>query len=120
MAAALVPVDAEVRLAGVDGRLVRELGSLGPFGQAHEAPTLMTSSVKVLEARRVGDGTHLKLTLVDGDDTRRGGIGFGLGASEVMTGDRVDVVYGPMLSRWQGRSRVELELRAVAIQRAPE
>jgi single-stranded-DNA-specific exonuclease len=108
-------VDAEVRLAEVDERLAQELAGLGPFGQENPSPTLVTRNVRVSAARRVGDGSHLKLTLEDDSATTRTAIGFGLGDREVDVGARVDLAFLPTVSIWQGRRSAELELSDLAV-----
>lgn len=108
-------VDAEVRLADVDERLAQELAGLGPFGQDNPSPVLVTRNVRVSAARRVGDGSHLKLTLEDDRATTRTAIGFQLGDREVDVGARVDLAFLPTVSTWQGRRSAELELSDLAI-----
>ncbi|HEX7837792.1 MAG TPA: single-stranded-DNA-specific exonuclease RecJ, partial [Kofleriaceae bacterium] len=108
-------VDAEVRLAEVDERLAQELAGLGPFGQDNPSPVLVTRNVRVSAARRVGDGSHLKLTLEDDRATTRTAIGFQLGDREVEVGARVDLAFLPTVSTWQGRRSAELELSDLAI-----
>jgi single-stranded-DNA-specific exonuclease len=108
-------VDAEVRLADVDERLAEELAGLGPFGQDNPSPVLVTRNVRVSAARRVGDGSHLKLTLEDDRSTTRTAIGFQLGDREVDVGARVDLAFMPTISTWQGRRSAELELSDLAI-----
>jgi single-stranded-DNA-specific exonuclease len=108
-------VDAEVRLADVDERLAEELAGLGPFGQDNPSPVLVTRNVRVSAARRVGDGSHLKLTLEDDRSTTRTAIGFQLGDREVAVGARVDLTFVPTISTWQGRRSAELELSDLAI-----
>jgi single-stranded-DNA-specific exonuclease len=108
-------VDAEVRLADVDERLAEELAGLGPFGQDNPSPVLVTRNVRVSAARRVGDGSHLKLTLEDDRSTTRTAIGFQLGDREVDVGARVDLAFVPTISTWQGRRSAELELSDLAI-----
>jgi single-stranded-DNA-specific exonuclease len=108
-------VDAEVRLADVDERLAEELAGLGPFGQDNPAPVLVTRNVRVSAVRRVGDGSHLKLTLEDDRSTTRTAIGFQLGDREVDVGARVDLTFLPTVSTWQGRRSAELELSDLAI-----
>nr|MDQ3367806.1 DHHA1 domain-containing protein [Myxococcota bacterium] len=106
-------IDAEVRLGEVDERLAQELAGLGPFGQANPAPMLVTRNVRVTAARRVGDGSHLKLTLEDNGNTRSA-IGFGLGDRPVDAGSRVDLAFLPTVSTFQGRRSAELELHDLA------
>jgi single-stranded-DNA-specific exonuclease len=108
-------VDAEVRLADVDERLAEELAGLGPFGQENPSPLLVTRNVRVSAVRRVGDGSHLKLTLEDDRSTTRTAIGFQLGDREVDVGARVDLAFLPTISTWQGRRSAELELSDLAI-----
>jgi len=108
-------VDAEVRLAEVDERLAQELAGLGPFGQDNPSPLLVTRNVRVTAARRVGDGSHLKLTLEDDRATTRSAIGFQMGDREVDVGARVDLAFLPTVSTWQGRRSAELELSDLAV-----
>ena len=108
-------VDAEVRLGEVDERLAQELSGLGPFGQENPAPLLVTRRVRVTGARRVGDGSHLKLMLEDDRQTVRSGIGFGLGDRPIEVGARVDVAFVPTVSTWQGRRSAELEVADLAV-----
>lgn len=108
-------VDAEVRLAEVDERLAQELSGLGPFGQENPAPLLATRRVRVTGARRVGDGSHLKLMLEDDRQTVRSAIGFGLGERPIDVGALVDVAFVPTVSTWQGRRSAELEVADLAV-----
>lgn len=107
-------IDAEVRLAEVDERLAGELAGLGPFGQDNPAPVLVTRDARVTAVRRVGDGSHLKLTLEDDRGSSRNAIGFGLGDREVAVGARLDLAFLPTVSTWQGRRSAELELADLA------
>jgi single-stranded-DNA-specific exonuclease len=108
-------VDAEVRLAEVDERLAQELSGLGPFGQENPPPLLVTRRVKVTGARRVGDGSHLKLMLEDDRQTVRSAIGFGLGDRPIEVGARVDLAFVPTVSTWQGRRSAELEVADLSV-----
>jgi single-stranded-DNA-specific exonuclease len=108
-------VDAEVRLGDVDERLAEELAGLGPFGQDNPAPVLVTRNVRVSAVRRVGDGSHLKLSVEDDRASTRTAIGFNLGDREVELGARLDLTFVPTVSTWQGRRSAELELSDLAI-----
>jgi len=105
--------DAEVALGEVDEALVAELATLGPFGQDNPEPRLVARDLRVTSSRRVGDGSHLKLELTElrGAGVTRTAIGFGLGERDPGVGARVDVAFRPTASSWQGKTRVELELR---------
>jgi single-stranded-DNA-specific exonuclease len=103
-------VDAEVALAQVTPQLVRELERLGPFGQANPPPRLLVRGALVLASRRVGDGTHLQLTLSDGRGAERRAIFFRAGERAFDTGERIDLVFTPSTSVWNGRERIDLEV----------
>ncbi len=117
-------IDAEVRLGEVDERLAQELAGLGPFGQANPPPLLVTRNVRVSAVRRVGDGSHLKLTLEDAGSpgsaeagslgATRSAIAFGLGDREVEVGAHLDLAFLPTVSTWQGRRSAELEVHDLA------
>ncbi|HSD85954.1 MAG TPA: single-stranded-DNA-specific exonuclease RecJ [Kofleriaceae bacterium] len=108
-------VDAEVKLAEVDERLATELAGLGPFGQENPAPLLVTRAARVTAVRRVGDGSHLKLTLEDSTQTVRSAIGFKLGDRPVEVGAHLDLAFVPTVSTWQGRRSAELEVADLAV-----
>ena len=76
---------------------------------------LATRNARVSGVRRVGDGSHLKLTLEDDQGISKTAIGFGLGDREVAVGNRVDLAFVPTVSTWQGRRSAELELHDLAI-----
>jgi single-stranded-DNA-specific exonuclease len=107
--------DAEVRLGDIDQQLATELGQLAPFGQDNRPPALVARGVAVKGVRRVGDGSHLKLELDAGGGGVRDAIGFGLGETPVEVGSRVSLRFAPVMSTWQGRTRVELELAHVEL-----
>ena len=111
-------LDAEVRLAEVDERLAEELAGLGPFGQANPPPRLLARNARVTAARRVGDGSHLKLTVDDGHAIRSA-IAFGLGDRPVEVGNQLDLVFLPTISTWQGRRSAELEVFDLAPSEPP-
>lgn len=104
-------VDAEVALGDVDEQLCRELGTLAPFGKDNEQPLLMCRGMRVRASRRVGDGSHLKLEVEDGNGVTRSGIGFGLGARDPGRGATIDAAFAPTMNVWRGQTRVELEIR---------
>lgn len=116
----LVPetrIDLEVRLGDVDEQLTRELERLAPFGAGNPTPILATPRALVVGARAVGrGGEHLKLTLrCPATGTVYEAIGFGGGAllESTTPGSEVQIAFVPRLSEWQGRRRVEVELKAL-------
>jgi single-stranded-DNA-specific exonuclease len=112
--AAGAEVDAEVALGEIDLGLAEELARLSPFGKGNEAPLLVSRQLAVLDSRRVGDGSHLKLTLTDGRGQRRSAIGFGLGPRDPGPGAAIDVAFTPGVSTYRGDRTVEMTIRDLA------
>ncbi len=107
----LLAIDAEVSLAEVTPSLAADLARLEPFGQGNPEPSLLARDVEVEGLRLVGDLSrpHLKVRLHH-DQRTVPAIGFGMGHLPIRRGDRVDVVFAPRLTQWQGAERLELEL----------
>lgn len=116
--------DAEVRLAEIDERLASELHGLGPFGQENAAPVLVTRNARITALRRVGNGSHVKLTIEDDQSTTRSAIGFSLGdrvdEQHIEVGARVELTFLPTISTFQGRRSAELELSDITLESAPQ
>jgi single-stranded-DNA-specific exonuclease len=112
--AAGLDVDAVTELGEVTGRLAEEIAALAPFGPGNAAPILAAPGARVRESRRVGDGSHLKLTLACGRHaTEHAAIGFRLGELDPGVGATIDVAYRPELSEWRGEKRLELNVCAI-------
>jgi single-stranded-DNA-specific exonuclease len=107
----LLEIDAELPLGAVTSSLIESLASLEPHGPGNPEPTLLARDVDVEGVRLVGDPmrSHLKLRLRHAGRTLPA-IGFRLGHLPVHAGDRLDLVFTPRLTSWQGTERLELEV----------
>ena len=103
--------DAELGADEVSEHLANELQILAPFGKGNAEPLLMSRNVEVTASRRVGDGSHLKLTLRDEQGRELSAIAFGLGEKDPGAGNRIDVAYMPAITQWAGRKRLELSIK---------
>ena len=108
-------VDAEVPIDWLTMDLAGELMCLEPTGHHNPSPLLMTRGIPVLDSRQVGrDNAHLKLTLgepgfrLDAIVFRRGAL-----ASDLTRGVRVDLVYHLEINDWNGRRRVQLNVKDI-------
>lgn len=111
----VIDIDAAVPLHRVNGRLVREICALAPFGVGNPEPTFLSRGLEVLEVRAVGEeGAHLRLLLRDASTSRKGAtwpaIAFHQGDLEIREGERWDVVY--TFSAYRGFDN-SLELRVL-------
>lgn len=97
----ILPIEAEVALSELNGRLAADLTQLAPFGQGNPEPVFVLTGVKILSCGLVGP-KHLKLTLSDGGRTLEA-VGFNLGHLLPELGPTVSVALGPHASLYQGR-----------------
>ncbi len=99
--------------------LVEHLDSAGPYGQSAPSPRFGFPDLVVHSARRVGDG-HLKLTLGDGLGARIDAIAFRAMSGPLGTaleghgGARFHLAGTLEVNRWNGRSRVQLNVSDAA------
>jgi len=102
-------VDVELMPSAISLSTVETLAKLAPCGTGNEAPRFMAKRCRVADARAVGHGAHLKLTLDTGDDLcdaiwfRQGELVY-----ELSVGDQVDVAFGLSSNTWQGRTKVQM------------
>ena len=96
--APVLDIDAAVPLHRLDGRVIKQIFRMAPFGEGNPEPTFLSRDLEVAEVKVIGsDGTHLRLRLRDGKVTWSA-IAFGLNgngnpAPELTPGQRLDVVY---------------------------
>ena len=107
-------VEGEVHLSDLTRELLQELSLLEPHGHGNPRPLLVVRRVEVVGQPRVlGEGgRHLSFHIRQDGVTLRA-IAFNKGElfSQVGPGTRLSVLFSPKISRWQGRSEVELEVR---------
>jgi single-stranded-DNA-specific exonuclease len=104
-------VDAELHLGECDQGVASQFQRLAPFGPGNAAPIVTAVGARVRETRRVGDGSHLKLTLECGRHaTSHSAIAFRMGDRDPGPGATLDVAFCPGISQWRGQTRVELRV----------
>lgn len=109
---ALTPqLEADVVLKPPDISLatVEALGKLAPFGAKNESPRFVARNCRIADARAVGRGAHLKLS-VDTGANLHDAIWFRNGERvyELSVGDRVDLAFALDANTWQGRTKVQM------------
>ena len=89
-----------------------ELQQLAPFGQGNPEPLFYTDVLRAIDFKKVGDGSHLKMTLTNSDQSLViDGIGFGLGHKlEYLYHPRIELAFHLDVNEWQGRRRVQLNV----------
>jgi single-stranded-DNA-specific exonuclease len=104
-----IEIDAAIPLSKVNGKLIRTLSSLAPFGVSNPEPVFLSREVEVADVKVMGsDGTHLRLVLKDGR-ARWAAVAFGKAHHEVEIGQRLDVVYTFSADNRDGAIELRLE-----------
>jgi single-stranded-DNA-specific exonuclease len=106
-------IDVEVPFADLGWEFLRSLQQLEPYGQGNPQPVLMTRGVRVLSAKPVGDGQHLKLQVSDGIGQPFEAIAFRLGhlAEPLMRHPHIDLAYTLEQREWNGDRSLQLNVR---------
>jgi single-stranded-DNA-specific exonuclease len=107
-------IDAEVRLADLTPRAVKELEMLSPFGADNPRPVFATTRVELAEPpRKMGqDERHLSLRVRQHNVTLRA-IAFARSewAEQIaQLGSPFSISYAPSINRFRGNENVELQL----------
>jgi single-stranded-DNA-specific exonuclease len=109
----MLHLDSEVRLDEVTLKLIKEIGTLHPFGAGNPEPTFAVKSLEILQARVVGE-KHLKMTVRQGRSLPFDSIGFGMRSLQdqgLSLSTPVDVAFTPELNHWNGYDRIQLRIR---------
>jgi single-stranded-DNA-specific exonuclease len=108
-------LDAEVPLASLTVNLVEALAQLEPYGSANAQPVFLAGDLQILgEPQRVGGGERHVSFRVRQQRTDMRVIAFGMAerVKELMSeAGKCCLAFTPKINEWQGRKRVELEVR---------
>ena len=113
-------IDGSLTAASVTPRLVAELASAGPFGSGSPEPTFVFGQHRIIDARIVGSGGHVRVKIKAGDGTVANGVAFRaadqpLGqALMALRGEPAHVAATLSVDRWGGGERAELRVQDVA------
>jgi len=112
----VLAIDAEVKLAELNGGLVPWLASLEPFGAANPQPVFLTRGAHVIESRYMGQsGQHLRLRLRESFSGRKEWTALAFNqaqnwqAANPGQSGRVDLVYTITQDSWRGNDAVALK-----------
>ena len=105
------PMSTQLKELGIDIHEGMDADQLAVDPDCVVVGNIMSRGVEVKDSRRVGDGSHLKLTLRDKSGRELSAIAFGLGEKDPGAGARIDVAYVPAVTTWMGRRRLELTIK---------
>ena len=110
----LVPIvepDVEVQLNELTLQLIEQVGKLGPFGIANNAPVFLLRDVYSVGQPRVMKEKHLSLEIRQGKMTSRA-IWFN-GAQEPLPPEPWDIAFDLTRNEYQGRVQPQIQVRAL-------
>ena len=111
-----VRIDLTIAPRGLDLALAEGLEGAGPYGQGWPLPRIALGPARLVEARAVGEGGHVRFVGVGADGARVQGVAFrqagtALGAALLGGRGRAFWLAGRVeVNRWQGRALAELHL----------
>ncbi len=104
-------VDAVVEGGELGMELAEELRALAPFGCANPAVSLLVRGARFAERRPMGEGRHVRFTVL-ADGARARAVAFGGGTSlPVGDGKPADATFALEVNEWGGVSEPRLVLR---------
>jgi single-stranded-DNA-specific exonuclease len=104
-------IDARLELDAVSAQTLEDIAKLEPYGQGNPRPLFLAERLEVTSSRVVGE-RHLKLCVrQDGSRKIFDAIAFRRGEECPAPGTRVDLVFTPEVSTWQGFERLQIMIR---------
>jgi single-stranded-DNA-specific exonuclease len=104
-----VVVDAELAPADVSRSLLDALTRLEPFGEGNPEPLFVSRGLNVVDWRRLGDGSHLRMRVAGNGGGPLSCIWFNYGDRDTdELGSSVDLCYSIRLNTYNGVESVQL------------
>ena len=111
-------VNVEIDLDEINPKFWNLIKQFAPFGPENMKPVFMTRNVKDAQwSKKVGDGTHLKLDVMQdkNPNIRMGGIAFGFGEleSRIKSKESFDIAYTIEENVWQEQISLQLMIKDI-------
>ena len=100
-------IDCDALPSEVEGSNFDFVQGLSPFGESNPTPVFAARGIRVLEARGVGGGKHLKMRLADAEKSWDA-IAFRQGYQTRIARTYIDVAYSLEWNTWQGRKTLQM------------
>jgi single-stranded-DNA-specific exonuclease len=92
--------------------LAEELQTLAPFGCANPTVSLLVRGATLSDRRPMGEGRHLRFTVLTGDGSRARAVAFGNGGALPLAEEvPADATFTLEVNEWKGVSEPRLLLR---------
>ncbi|HOJ32480.1 MAG TPA: single-stranded-DNA-specific exonuclease RecJ [Candidatus Hydrogenedentes bacterium] len=106
-------IDAVISLSEIEGKLIRAIEKLAPFGHGNPMPVFLCQGVRVLKnSLKELRNDSIRFVVQDGPRLFPA-VGFRLGdrAREIASADKIDVAFSLQIDSWRGESTVQLRIR---------
>jgi len=111
-----INIDAEIRLSEVNGRMIKFLKYLEPYGPKNSKPIFLSTDIKVEGIPNVlgKDQSTLKFK-VRQDRSIYEAIGFRMidDYEKLIVGRAIDILYNISENHWNGKTSLQLEIKAI-------
>ncbi len=105
-------VDAVLECRELGMTLAEELQTLAPFGAANPTVSLLVRGAALSDRRPMGEGRHLRFTVLSADGARARAVAFGNGGRLPVAEDALaDATFTLEVNEWKGVSEPRLLLR---------
>jgi len=102
-----ISIDCDASPSEMEGANFDFLQNLSPFGEGNPVPLFAARGIRVLEAREVGSGRHVKMKLAD-ESKSWDAIAFRQGDQIRFARGYIDVAYSMELNTWRGRTTLQM------------
>ncbi len=113
----LVPVlniETPLSRSDINFALAEKILKLSPFGQGNPLPVFSTKELSIIDFRKIGDGSHLKITLSDGKNLIDG-VAFGLSKLQDLLnhGKHFEIAFSLDINEWNGERKLQLNIKDI-------
>ena len=118
----LLDVDTEVALDALSPAVVEQVQRLKPFGRCNPSPVIMVRSAQLRQPGTMGsEARHLSMLLQQGQRQVRC-VGWNMGhlRDRLAAGMQIDVAGEPVINSFNGRTSVEIVVKDLRFEAAPD
>jgi single-stranded-DNA-specific exonuclease len=107
----VIDFDSRIEPGDINEKVFGQLTRLSPFGSGNETPVFVCTKLKIVEAKTLTSGKHLKLKVSDPDSKQWINVNAwrkGYLAEYLKEGSLIDLAFTMSIDDWQGRKSLTL------------
>jgi single-stranded-DNA-specific exonuclease len=112
-----IRIEAELKLAQIDGKFFRVLNQFSPFGPENMSPVFLTENVYINGTPMLVGADHIKMTVRQPDSAAFDCIAFGQGmwADKLKAGKPFDICYTIEENVWRDKRSIQLNVKGIRV-----